>query len=195
MSLAPLFLAAACVAPLDHHEKGEATLEAPPKVGDTVPDFALPALLPGGGADAKVELSKVLEDGPVVLVVLRGYPGYQCPMCTRQVGSLIQQADAFKKAGARVVMVYPGPAENLEMRAKEFGGKGELPDNFVFLLDPGYEFTNAYHLRWEAPGETAYPSTFVVTPDRKVTYATVSKTHGGRPKTAEVVAAAQKAGK
>lgn len=192
MSFAPLlFAAASLVAPLDHHEKDETKLTAPPKVGDAVPDFALPAL----GADAKVELSRVLEDGPVVLVVLRGYPGYQCPICSRQVGSLIQRADAFKKAGTRVVMVYPGPAEKLDGFAKEFAGKFDLPDNFLFLLDPGYEFTNAYQLRWEAPRETAYPSTFVVTPDRKVTYAAVSKTHGGRPDTAAVVAAAETAGK
>ena len=192
MSLAPLlFAAASLISPLDHHEEDGATLTAPPKVGDVVPDFALPAL----GADAKVELSRVLEDGPAVLVVLRGYPGYQCPICSRQVGSLIQRADAFKEAGVRVVMVYPGPAEKLEGFAEEFAGKFDLPDNFVFLLDPGYEFTNAYRLRWEAPRETAYPSTFVLTPDRKVTYAVVSKEHGGRPETAAVLAAAEKAGK
>ena len=198
MSLAPLLFAAALVSPLDHHEKDGTTLTAPPKVGGVVPDFALPALLPDagtGGEDAMVELSRVLKDGPAVLVVLRGYPGYQCPLCSRQVGSLIGQADAFEKAGVAVVLVYPGPADKLEGFAKEFADKFELPDNFVFLLDPDYQFTSAYHLRWEAPRETAYPSTFVLAPDREVTYAAVSQTHGGRPETAAVLAAAKRAGK
>ena len=194
MSLAPLLFAAACLAPVDHHEEGEAALTAPPKVGDTVPDFALPVLGKDGN-DEPVELSGLLGDGPVVLVVLRGYPGYQCPICSRQVGALVQRADQFEKAGASVVMVYPGPAEKLEGFAAEFAGKFDLPENFTFLLDPGYAFTDAYRLRWDAPRETAYPSTFVLAPDRTVTYATVSKTHGGRPDAAEVVAAAEAAGK
>ena len=191
MSFAAPLLAAALLpaAAPDHHEKGE--LKAPPKVGDTVPNFKLPAL----GADGLVEFAKVLEDGPAVLVVLRGYPGYQCPISSRQVGGLVRAAGKFEKAGARVVMVYPGPADDLQQFAKEFAGEFELPKNVLFLMDPGYEFTNAYKLRWEAPRETAYPSTFVVTPDREVTYATVSKGHGGRPATDEVVAAAEKAGK
>ena len=187
MFAAPLLAAACFVAPLDHHEKGE-VLKAPPQVGDTVPDFSLPAL----GSDGKVRLSKVLEDGPVVLVVLRGYPGYQCPICSRQVGGLIQNAKKFEQAGTRVVMVYPGPKADLDRFAEEFAGKFDLPKNFLFLTDPGYGFTNAYKLRWDAPRETAYPSTFVVKPDREVTYAVVSKEHGGRPDASEVVAAAQK---
>src|SRR6478672_11201036 len=72
-----------------------------PKVGTEAPDFELASL---GGE--KVKLSKLTDSGPVVLVVLRGYPGYQCPLCTRQVGELIGKADEFKKAGARVVLVY-----------------------------------------------------------------------------------------
>src|SRR5262249_25517184 len=50
-----------------------------PKIGDEPKDFELTAL---GGE--KVKLSKATESGPVVLVVLRGYPGYQCPICSGQ---------------------------------------------------------------------------------------------------------------
>ena len=57
------------------------------------------------------------------------------------------------------------------------------------LLDPDYSFTQSYGLRWEAPKETAYPSTFVIDGKRKVLYAKVSKTHGDRSTPDEVLSA------
>ena len=54
--------------------------EKPPGVGDHAKDFELQSL---GGKTEK--LSKLTDAGPVVLVVLRGWPGYQCPLGTRQV--------------------------------------------------------------------------------------------------------------
>ena len=155
-----------------------------PKVGAEAKDFELPAL--GGG---KVKLSSVAKAGPVVLVVLRGYPGYQCPICARQFGELVAKADAIKKAGAQVVFVYPGPAEKLAERAGEFVKGKDYPAHFTVLLDPDYAFTNAYGLRWDAKNETAYPSTFVLDSGRKVLFAQVSKTHGGRAKTDDVLKA------
>ena len=116
-----------------------------PKVGDEAKDFELTAI---GGE--KVKLSKLAEKGPVVLVVLRGYPGYQCPLCTKQVGELIGKADEFKKAGAQVVFVYPGPADKLKEKADEFVKGKDYPNHFHILLDPDYAFTNAYGLRWDA---------------------------------------------
>ena len=52
----------------------------------------------------------------------------------------------FREAGARVVMVYPGPPEDLGAKANEFLADKKLPDNFDLLLDPGYTFTNLYGL-------------------------------------------------
>ena len=158
----------------------------PPKVGDQAPDFALKTY-----TGEAVRLSDLTEQGPVVLVVLRGYPGYQCPICNVQVGDLMGKAKAIDEADARVVMVYPGPAEGLGDRAREFLGDRSLPDHFTFLTDPDYSFTNAYNLRWDAPKETAYPSTFVIDKAGKVRFARVSKSHGGRVKAAEVVEALQ----
>lgn len=149
--------------------------EKPPVAGAEARDFELAAL---GGE--KVKLSKLAADGPVVLVVLRGYPGYQCPLCTRQFGEFLVKADAFRKAGSKVVFVYPGPANNLKSRAGEFVRGKDIPDHFYVLLDPDYTFTNLYGLRWDARNETAYPSTFVLDQKRKVTFAKMSKTHGDR---------------
>jgi peroxiredoxin len=155
-----------------------------PKVGDTAKEFELTSL-----SGDSVKLSTLTASSPVVLVVLRGYPGYQCPVCTKQYGAFLAKADAFKAAGAQVAFVYPGPADQLKERAKEFVKGKDYPAHFNLLLDPDFKFTNDYGLRWDAKGETAYPSTFVIGKDGKITFAKVSKTHGGRAEVAEVVKA------
>jgi thioredoxin-dependent peroxiredoxin len=155
-----------------------------PGVGDTAKDFELPAL----GGDV-TRLSDLTKTGPVVIVVLRGYPGYQCPLCTRQFGEFVGKAAEFQKAGARVVFVYPGPSKQLKERAGEFVKGKDYPDHFLLVLDPNYSFTTAYGLRWDAKNETAYPSAFVLDQDRTVRFAKVSKSHGDRAKVADVVKA------
>jgi peroxiredoxin len=155
-----------------------------PLAGDTAADFTLISL---GGE--KVTLSSETRKGPVVLVVLRGFPGYQCPICTAQVGRLISDAPRFAAANATVILVYPGPADSLKDRADEFVKGKMLPANFTLLLDPDYKFTDQYGIRWEAPRETAYPSTFVLNPRRKVTYAKVSRSHGDRADNADILKA------
>lgn len=152
--------------------------QATPKIGETAKSFELKTL-----NDKTVKLDSLIKQGPVVLVVLRGYPGYQCPICTRQVATLRGEAKAFKQAGVSVVLVYPGPADNLKTRAKEFLNKDTLPAGFSLVIDPDYKFTNAYGLRWKAQNETAYPSAFVIDKQKKVVFRQISRTHGGRVKT------------
>jgi len=155
-----------------------------PVLGDTAPDFTLDDL-----SGKKDQLSELAKKGPVVLVMLRGYPGYQCPFCTAQVGQLLNKAEDFKKAGASVLLVYPGPADGLKDHASEFVRGKDIPSNFFLALDPDYSFTKLYNLRWEAPHETSYPSTFVMDTARTVLYAKVSKEHGDRAKVEDVLAA------
>jgi peroxiredoxin Q/BCP len=159
-----------------------AELPAPLQVGDQAPDFKLKTL-----GNKTVTLYETLKDGPTVVVVLRGYPGYQCPVCSKQVASLIEATQEFVSRQATVLLVYPGPAKRLNSRAREFLKETKLPDNFLLVTDPNYHFTDSYALRWQAPNETAYPSTFVVDQQRKVIFSLVSKTHGGRAKTKSVV--------
>ncbi|MDX2033608.1 MAG: redoxin domain-containing protein [Blastocatellia bacterium] len=59
--LLTLFLSAGAIAP-----------GTTPAVGDKAPDFTLTNL-----QGAKVRLSDVAAKGPVALIALRGYPGYQ----------------------------------------------------------------------------------------------------------------------
>jgi peroxiredoxin len=154
----------------------------PPKMGAAAPDFTLKTM------DTKsVTLSAETAKLPVVLIVLRGWPGYQCPLCTRQVHEFVQQADAFV-GKAQVIMVYPGPAENLQAHAGDFLKDKTWPNNFMFVTDPDYAFTESYGLRWDAPGETAYPSTFVIDKKGMVQFVKISKSHGGRSTPAETLA-------
>jgi alkyl hydroperoxide reductase subunit AhpC len=55
-----------------------------------------------------------------------------------------------------------------------------FPNNFDLLLDPGYQFTNLYGLRWDAPKETAYPATFLIDRKGEIFFVKISNSHGGR---------------
>jgi len=155
---------------------------AVPKVGEKAPDFTIQAL-----DDSTVKLSAALKKGPVVLVVLRGFPGYQCPICTMQVGALIKNAAKFEERKAQVILVYPGPAEGLKAHANEFVTGKDMPKSFQLTLDPDYALLKKYDLRWDAPNETSYPSTFVIDKKGKILYAKVSHSHGDRAKLEDIL--------
>jgi thioredoxin-dependent peroxiredoxin len=156
----------------------------PPGKGDRASDFSLEAI-----DGALVRLSTETARGPVVLVVLRGWPGYQCPFCTRQFGEYIANATTIEAKGAHVLFVYPGPADGLKRHAEVFTKATPLPAGYRVLLDPDYTFTRAWGLRWDAPNETAYPSTFVLDRQGRVVFARTSHSHGDRVPVADVVEA------
>ena len=89
-----------------------------PAVGEAAPEFKLPVV----GGDEFISLSKAIESGPVVVVVLRGYPGYQCPLCNDQVAALSNRAPALANVTKHVILVYPGEASVLEEHAADFIG-------------------------------------------------------------------------
>lgn len=153
--------------------------DGPPKLGDKATDFALQTM------DGKtVSLYSQTKDKPVILVVLRGFPGYQCPVCSAQVRSLTAGAETLKSAN--VLFVYPGPAKDLGAKAEEFLSAKPLPNGFQLVLDPDYKFTNQYHLRWDGKNETAYPSTFLIDSQNTIRFAKISKSHGGRASIKEI---------
>ena len=156
--------------------------DAPPAVGEKVADFSLTSV------DGKqLALSDELKKGPVVLVLLRGWPGYQCPFCTRQFGDFLAHAKDLQNSGARVIMVYPGPGEKLKQHVDEFIANRELLPNTHILMDPDFAFTRSLALRWDAPNETSYPSTFVIDQNWTIRYALISKTHSGRASADDVL--------
>jgi peroxiredoxin len=154
-----------------------------PDVGSKAPDFTLST--PEG---APVRLSELTAKGSVVLIVLRGYPGYQCPYCQRQAHDFQINADKFAAQRVQLLLVYPGPPADLDKHAQEFLAKdGTLPSNFHLVLDPDYKVTNQYGLRWDAPHETAYPSTFLIDQHGIVTSRKISHTHGDRTSADDVL--------
>lgn len=147
-----------------------------PAVGAKAPNFTLST--PTGKA---VEMSKELRGHQLVLVVLRGFPGYQCPYCVRQVHDFVEHATDFAAKNVKVLLVYPGPPADLDQHAKDFLSKqAESPANIILVTDPDYTMTNAYGLRWDAPHETAYPSTFILDKNRTVLFEKISHSHADR---------------
>jgi peroxiredoxin Q/BCP len=154
-----------------------------PKVGEKAPDFTLAT--PAG---TSVQLSKHVRKSTVVLVVLRGFPGYQCPYCQKQVHDFVEHASDFAAKKATILLVYPGPPADLDQHAKEFLAKeSDLPPNIILAIDPDYKVTNLYELRWDAPHETAYPSTFVLDKKGMVLFEKISHSHGDRTTAQDVL--------
>ncbi len=186
MAMAFLAVTLACANAQERPRRGQAVpgKEAPhpPQVGDMAPSLELKNL----DGDV-VSLKKLNAEHPVVLLVLRGWPGYQCPICSRQVGDVMAKNAQLMEKGAEVILVYPGPADLLTDHAREFQGDRNLPANFHYVTDPDYTFTNAWGLRWEAERETAYPSTFVIGTDHKIKFGKTSTSHGDRSSADEVI--------
>lgn len=155
---------------------GASAFAQTPAVGAKAPDFTL-----GTPTGKAVTLSAEEGGYGLVLVILRGFPGYQCPYCVKQVHDFVEHAPDFKVKNTRVLLVYPGPPADLDQHAKEFLEKqADLPSNVVLVTDPDYKVTNLYGLRWDAPHETAYPSTFLLDKNGMVVFEKVSRGHGDR---------------
>jgi peroxiredoxin len=152
-------------------------------IGDKAPNFTL--LTPTG---APVSLESDTSKGTTVLVILRGFPGYQCPYCVRQVHDFVDHSSDFAAKKVRVLFVYPGPPAALDDHAKDFLTKeADLPANIRLVVDPDYKVTNLYGLRWDAPHETAYPSTFILNKHRTIKFEKISHTHGDRTTAEDVL--------
>ena len=162
---------------------GVGAFAAIPEVGTKAPDFTLST--PTG---QRVQLSDLTGKEAVVLVILRGFPGYQCPYCEKQVHDFVEHAPAFAAKHTNVLLVYPGPPADLDAHAKDFLIKqSELPQNVQLVVDPDYTVTNRYGLRWDAPHETAYPSTFILDSKGSVLFEKVSHSHGDRTSAEDIL--------
>jgi hypothetical protein len=123
-------LRSACVCMLTVLALFSAILHAQtPAVGKTAPDFVLSS--PTG---TPVQLAKSSHRAFTVLIVLRGYPGYQCPFCQKQLHDYIEHAGEFAAKDTNILVVYPGPPAELDQRAKEALAKqAALPSNITLV--------------------------------------------------------------
>jgi peroxiredoxin len=160
------------------------SVAATPGVGQRAPEFSLSTT-----TGERINLSTLTSKGSVVLVLLRGYPGYQCPFSQLQFQTYQQAAANFAAIGAEVVFVYPGTdSKNLVDDAKQMTGSGQLPGNIHVVIDPDYQFTNQYGLRWDAPNQTAYPTTFVVSKGGMVFFVHTGRTSSDQTPAKDILA-------
>ncbi len=61
------------------------------------------------------------------------------------------------------------------VRCSRCGKQADLPANIVLVTEPDYKITNLYGLRWDAPQETAYPSTFILDKKGMVLFEKISR--------------------
>jgi peroxiredoxin Q/BCP len=145
-----------------------------PAVGAKAPDFTLDT-----PTSNSVSLATERAKGTTVLVLLRGFPGYQCPYCVKQVHDFVEHSTDFADKKVNILLVYPGPPADLDQHAKEFLAKqSDLPPNIELVIDPDYKMTNLYGLRWDAAHETAYPSTFILDKSGNILFEKISHSHG-----------------
>ncbi len=165
-----------------HGVSGE-PIVAQQKVGDRVHDFELPIV----GSKDLLQLSEEYRQGPVVVVVLRGDPGYQCQLCVRQLASLSNRSTAIKPLASRIILVYPGDSSDLEQRAKRFKGSRRLPEPLVIVRDDQMKMVRQWGLRWDKHHETAYPATYVIDRNGDIRWKKVSRSHAGRSTVEEIL--------
>jgi peroxiredoxin len=161
----------------------EAARAKVPEVDKRAPDFELPVV----GSDGFLKLSDECKEGPTVVIVVRGFPGYQCPLCSSQMAALANRAKALGQAAHRVIVVYPGKADELQSHAETFMGSRKLPKPLVIVRDDDMEMVESWGLRWDAPHETAYPATFVFDTNGRVRWKKVSHSHGERSSVEEIL--------
>jgi peroxiredoxin len=175
--LAFLFLNAASIA------NGQTETVRPLEVGAKAINFDLPIV----GRDDYIELQDQYKQGPVVVVVLRGFPGYQCPLCSQQFSTLVNRAKTLTGKVHKVILVYPGEKDQLTKYAKRFLGSRRLPEPLTLVADPGMEMVRQWGLRWDKPRETAYPATYLIKSNGRVAWRKVSDSHAGRSTVDEIL--------
>lgn len=152
------------------------------KVGDAVPDFALP-----NAEGEVVRVSDLLARGPIVLSF---YRGAWCPFCSAELEALHQAEGAIRAAGARLVTVTP-EARGLPLKVKRERGFNfeilcdldngvALAFGLVFRISPdlirvfaadGTEFPLFYdNDSWFLP----IPATYILGADGKIAHAYVN---------------------
>lgn len=159
-----------------------------PEVGKKAPDVVLPS----EAGNQTWTLSSERGKNVVVLTFYRGWVGYQCPICMKQAKGIGSVAGEFKKAGAQVVSIYPGTAQQADEFAQKAGIK-ETSRN-PLLVDAHKQAAYAFNVL-TADRKEARPATFVIDKDGIVRWAYIGKDAKDRPDIETVQAETKKAAK
>lgn len=172
-------------------------LEQTLKVGDRIPQFALP-----DASGDRFDLQTALAKGPVVISFYRG--GW-CPYCSLELKALQQALPQIEAAGANLIAVSPEtPDHALSTQEKQ-----EL--SFTVLSDIGNNIARQFGIVFQLPAalrpiyqsfgidipahnsdqsfELPVPATYVVAPNRKIIYAFADIDYTKRAEPDDVVAA------
>ena len=152
--------------------------DAGAEVGQPAPDFTLKD---GEGKDWRLseQLGRV--------VVLLFYPGDETPVCTRQMCSVRDRWEDYRRTGAEVVGISTDSVE----KHRQFAANRRLP--LRLLSDPAGEVVRLYGVSSWIPGRAAR-AVVVVDPRGRVSYRKVQRFSLFRPKDDEIIAAARAAG-
>lgn len=149
-----------------------------PKGADALIGKPLPQTRFLGPSGDVVELAALAEGRPLVLVVLRGFPGYICPYCTAQTSALLNKLPEFEHLGARVAFVFPGEADTVPVfldAIRDYRQQADLP--VPVLFDPELSAVRAMSIS----GDKAQPTTIVMNAQGVVTFAYAGTGPDDRP--------------
>ncbi len=148
------------------------------KIGEKAPDFTLK-----NGDGNNWTLSENLGR----VIVLLFYPGDNTPVCTKQLCSVRDNWDDYKKTGATVIGISTDSAES----HKSFAEKYDFP--FTLLSDENGEVIKKYNVKSWIPGKSARAVT-VIDKDGIVKSHQVQSLSLFKPSDEEVLAAIAEAG-
>ncbi len=180
-----VLLIAVCLGPQASTQGQDANASRQLEVGQRAIDFELPIV----NGDGYLSLSDTYKGGPTVVIFLRGYPGYQCPICLD--GKSTRWSTAPKcshQAAHRVVLVYPGQTRDSSASRRFHGSRGDCPSRWSSLRDDDHESRESVGRAMEFnPRETAYPATFVLDRYGRVAWKKVSRSHAERSSVEEIL--------
>jgi antitoxin component YwqK of YwqJK toxin-antitoxin module/peroxiredoxin len=128
------------------------------------------------GADGGVvDLTRFKK--PVVVVLLRGFAGQVCIYCASQTAALAKRIDDFHKAGAEVVVLYPGPAESAPAFIQAVKNLSKEKPPMPVALDVSLLLVRAL----DVEDNLARPTSLVLDRSGAVRYAYVGKSITDRP--------------
>ncbi len=168
--------------------------DAVKKVGDTAPDFSLM-----NATGKEVTLSKLLEDGRVVLTWYRG--GW-CPYCNIALRAMQEKIPDFRAYGAQLVALTPElPDSSLDTMkknalefqvltdlgnkvAREYGGVFKMADGVAKAMRERHS-TNKRN--GDESDELPLAMTYVIDQSGKITYAFADADYRARAEPARIV--------